>query len=42
MITKPLSQKTKSPEIYDKNWWSMVYETITKVLPPLRIPKISK
>ena len=41
MITKPLSQN-KSPETYDRNWWWMVYGKITKGLPPLRRPKLSK
>ena len=37
-----LNHLFKKTEIYDRNWWWMVYGKINKGLPPLRIPKLSK
>ena len=41
-ITKPFIPRQKVQNTYYRNWWWMVHEKITKVLPPLRGTKLSK
>ena len=40
-MTEPLISK-KRPETYDRNWWWMVNGKITRGIPPLSRPKLSK
>ena len=40
-MTKVLKSKIK-PETYDRNWGQMINEKKSKLLPPIRIPKLSK